>query len=158
MLIYRLQEFSLFLISKWCHLKRFISVNYWPIYFRKLKFRRENLKVPRYNIFLKHFAIKILYDGCNKKKSSSNIVTILYDGCNKKKSSSNIVTIFLKYSVLWNIELSICNWGINFGFTDEKNIKWFPELIHDKLLRARMKFSAITLLPIILLYFKWIPP
>ena len=141
MLIYRLQEFSLFLISKWCHLKRFISANYWPIYFRKLKFRRENLKVPRYNIFLKHFAIKILYDGCNKKKSSSNIVTI-----------------FLKYSVLWNIELSICNWGINFGFTDEKNIKWFPELIHDKLLRARMKFSAITLLPIILLYFKWIPP
>ena len=141
MLIYRLQEFSLFLISKWCHLKRFISANYWPICFRKLKFRRENLKVPRYNIFLKHFAIKILYDGCNKKKSSSNIVTI-----------------FLKYSVLWNIELSICNWGINFGFTDEKNIKWFPELIHDKLLRARMKFSAITLLPIILLYFKWIPP
>ena len=141
MLIYRLQEFSLFLISKWCHLKRFISANYWPICFRKLKFRRENLKVPRYNIFLKQFAIKILYDGCNKKKSSSNIVTI-----------------FLKYSVLWNIELSICNWGINFGFTDEKNIKWFPELIHDKLLRARMKFSAITLLPIILLYFKWIPP
>ena len=141
MLIYRLQEFSLFLISKWCHLKRFISANYWPICFRKLKFRRENLKVPRYNIFLKHFAIKILYDGCNKKKSSSNIVTI-----------------FLKYSVLWNIALSICNWGINFGFIDEKNIKWFPELIHDKLLRARMKFSAITLLPIILLYFKWIPP
>ena len=57
-----------------------------------------------YYMFLKHFTIKILSDI-------------------KKNPSSEIVTIFPKYPVFWNIELSSCKGGINFGFTDEKNIK-----------------------------------